>query len=154
MAGPNLWGQNSDGQQSLWALSSRCFRRANSSSGTPERQSFITDIAISFALAAPLWGPGSKSRPSKTAPAKAGRRGSSSSAITTDGCGSVPHPAGVSPGAFGLVVTGDCLAPKVRDWKVLLFEKGLPKPGELAVIWAQGLDMPQLKILVQDKGLP
>jgi len=76
-------------------------------------------------------------------------------AITKDGIGEVPRPAGTSRGAFGLVVTGDCLSPKVKNGQVVIVDKGLPKPGELAVVWATGLAMPQVKVLAAPiRGFP
>ena len=62
----------------------------------------------------------------------------------------VNWPAGASSKAFGLVITGHCLEPKVRDGQVVIVEQGLPKPGELAVVWAKGWEIPQVKILARE----
>jgi len=92
--------------------------------------------------------PRASKKQTKTPPAKAGRPSTSSTpAITKDGIGEVPRPAGASRDAFGLVVQGDCLAPKVKNGQIVVVDKGLPKPGELAVIWAKGCDRPQVKYL-------
>lgn len=82
-------------------------------------------------------------------PAKASRRGPTDYYVTSEGIGAVPRPAGVSRAVFGLVVKGTCLHPKVRDGQVLIVQKGAPKPGELAVFWADGFDLPQVKIFQQ-----
>lgn len=82
-------------------------------------------------------------------PAKSGRPSLTPPPITKDGMGSVPRPAGTSRDAFGLVVVGNCLSPKVKDGQVIICEKGLPRPGELVVVWAKGLDRPQVKILAR-----
>ena len=78
-------------------------------------------------------------RPAKADPAPA-------IIVNKDGTGSFPL-RDAPRGAFGLVVKGDCLAPKVRDGQILVIRKGLPKPGELVVIWAQGAPMPIVKVL-------
>lgn len=66
--------------------------------------------------------------------------------FTKDGIGAIPRPAGVPRAAFGLVVKGDCLHPRVHDGQILIVEKGSPKPGELACVWAEGFGLPQVKI--------
>jgi hypothetical protein len=82
-------------------------------------------------------------------PASTTRRGSSGYYVTSDGIGAIPRPAGISRAAFGLVVKGTCLHPMVRDGQVLIVQDGTPKPGELAVFWANGFDLPQVKIFQQ-----
>ncbi len=95
--------------------------------------------------AAGLLRPDSVKKQSKALrPAKA--RGPSDYFVTEDGIGAIPRPAGVSRVAFGLVVKGTCLHPKVRDGQILIIQKGSTKPGELAAVWAEGFDLPQVKV--------
>ena len=91
----------------------------------------------------------SKKQRQSIRPAKASRPGRSDYFVTDEGIEAVPRPAGVPRNAFGLVVKGTCLHPKVRDGQVLIVQKGAPKPGELAVFWADGFDLPQVKVFQQ-----
>jgi hypothetical protein len=64
------------------------------------------------------------------------------------------RPADASPKAFGLKVAGSCLAPRVNDGETLIVDQGFPAPGDLAVFWFKGHEMPLVKILMTNlRGL-
>jgi hypothetical protein len=62
----------------------------------------------------------------------------------------VAAPEGASSEAFGLRVDGDCMAPHLRTGQVVIVDVGLPRVGELAVIWARGASRPIVKRLAEE----
>jgi hypothetical protein len=51
------------------------------------------------------------------------------------------------PDAFGLTISGNCLAPRAGNGQIVVVESKLPDPGDMAVFWFKGQHMPAVKIL-------
>ena len=64
--------------------------------------------------------------------------------------GRLPLPEGAHPESFGLTMSGNCLAPRASHGQVMIVEPIRPEPGEIAVFWFKGQDMPAAKILRTD----
>lgn len=48
---------------------------------------------------------------------------------------------------IALKIDGDCLVPRAHDGEIVIAERKLPKPGELAVFWFKGRARPVVKVL-------